>query len=104
MTLPGIVQALLVLVASISAFVMYFRRYPKQTFVPLIGGGLFILIGFIIIEINWNPPPSLSDVWKFRPTDFYQGTILVSVGAGIVVGNLGAWVVSCVLRALKKPN
>lgn len=102
MTLPGAIQALLILMTSVSAFVMYFRRASKQGFVAIVAGSLLMLLGLFLIGVGWNAPPSLRDVLYFRPPDFYQGTIIFSLGVGIVIGNIAAWLVSCALRMLKK--
>ena len=101
MTLPGLVQALLILAVAASSFFSYFN-YPKRVLSSLIVGGLFVLLGLFIIAMDWNPPPLLSDAWNFRAPDFYQGTIVFSVGLGIAVGNVAAWLVSVMLQFLRK--
>ena len=95
------VQALLILVVAASSFFSYFS-YPRHVLSSLIIGSLFVLLGLFIIAMNWNPPPSLRDVWNFRAPDFYQGTLIFSVGFGIAVGNVAAWLVSLGLKILRK--
>ena len=101
MTLPGIIQALLILFLSVSSFVAYFR-YPRHWYSSLIVGGALILLGLFIISMSWNPPPALSDIWNFRAPDFYQGTIVFSLGVGIALGNISAWLITCMLRLFNK--
>ena len=103
MTLPGLIQALMVFVVAASSFFSYFN-YPRHVLSSLTIGGLSILLGLFIIAMNWNPPPSLSDVWNFRAPDFYQGTVIFSVGFGIAIGNVAAWLVSLMLRILRKES
>ena len=101
MTLPGAIQALLVIIVSVSSFVAYFR-YPRHWFLSLVVGGGCVLFGLFIINMNWDPPSSLSDIWNFRAPDFYQGTVIFSAGVGVAVGNVAAWLASCILRMKKK--
>lgn len=101
MTLPGMLQALLILVVAGSSFISYFS-FPRHVLSSLVVGGLFAILGLVIISMNWNPPPSLSDVWNFRAADFYQGTFIFSVGVGIAVGNVVAWIVSKGRQILRK--
>jgi hypothetical protein len=98
MTLPGFIQALLILIFGVGSFIYYFRSPPRSLFFLLVAGCAAILVGLLLISLNWFAPPTLSDVWNFRAPDFYQGTVLFSLGVGIILGNTSAWLVSCVRR------
>jgi hypothetical protein len=96
-TFPGIVQALLMLICVVASFVSY-MRYPQSLLVSLSVGSLLAIAGFVGIRLNWHHTPTLVEVLQFRARDFYQGTVVFSLGIGIVIGSLCAWIVTRCLR------
>ena len=96
-TLPGAVQALMMLIFAVCAFVTYLRSRPGL--LPSLAlGASAASAGFLIVTLGWGDRPTIDELARFQAREFYQGTVLFSLGVGVFVGSLCSWVVARCLR------
>lgn len=103
MTIPGIIQAILIAICCVGSYQWYFEK-PGQIIGNVFVGCLLIVFGIILALLmdSFGGPGfvhvTMHEVWTFQAKDFYAGFVIFSLGVGMIIGNVVAFLVAIVKR------
>jgi len=93
---PGLLQGIFTTISLVAVLAASTETDddPKFYLGVILAGSCLAGAGFFIMKMGPFGPESFEEIWKFQPKDFYQGTLLFSMGAGAILGSIVSWLAS----------